>query len=198
MNLLAHVYLSGNEDLVKIGNFVADGIRGKNYLKYPEKMQNGILLHRSIDFFTDTHAIFKQSTKRLHQTQGHYSGVVVDMFYDHFLAKNFLNYSKIPLVQFASDFYTVLESNYDILPEKTKNLIPYLTRDNWFVAYSSLEGIDKILCQMQHRTKNKGHLDKAIIDLKKDYTYFEDEFTRFFEDVQQHAIKTLQHIKANT
>ena len=86
MNFLAHIYLSGNNKEITIGNFIADGIRGKDYKKYPEAIQTGILLHRQIDTFTDAHKTVRQSTKRLHENYGHYSGVIVDILYDHFLA----------------------------------------------------------------------------------------------------------------
>ena len=84
MNFLAHIYLSGDNDLIKIGNFMADGIRGRQYEKYPLEIQKGIILHRAIDTFTDAHPIFRQSTKRLHQNYHHYAGVIVDVFYELF------------------------------------------------------------------------------------------------------------------
>ena len=87
MNYLAHIHLSGDDELVTIGNFIADGIKGKNYKKFPKAIQTGILLHRKIDSFTDTHPIVRTSTSRLHENYGHYSGVIVDILYDHFLAK---------------------------------------------------------------------------------------------------------------
>ena len=92
MNFLAHIYVSGDNDLVKIGNFMADSIRGHSYDVYPMEIQKGILLHRSIDSFTDMHPIYRQSKHRLHEKYGHYSGVIMDIFYDHFLAKNWKTY----------------------------------------------------------------------------------------------------------
>jgi len=88
MNFLAHIYLSGQDELIKIGNFMADTVKGKNYQNYPKKLKIGILLHRFIDSYTDSHVVFRQTTKRLHPNYGHYSGVLADMFYDHFLCKN--------------------------------------------------------------------------------------------------------------
>ena len=74
--------------MVVIGNFIADGIKGKKYLEYPAAIQKGILLHRAIDSYTDSHPVVRQSSKRLHANYGHYSGVIVDILYDHFLASN--------------------------------------------------------------------------------------------------------------
>ena len=114
MNFLAHIYLSGDNDLVTIGNFIADGVKGNDYKKFPEELQTGILLHRAIDTYTDAHDTVKQSTRRLHQRYSHYSGVIVDILYDHFLAKNWDNYSNIPLAIYAERFYDSLEDHYDL------------------------------------------------------------------------------------
>jgi acyl carrier protein phosphodiesterase len=73
MNFLAHIYLSNNNDLIKIGNFMADGIRGKHYEHLPLEVQKGIILHRAIDTFTDAHPIFREGTKRLHEKYHHYA-----------------------------------------------------------------------------------------------------------------------------
>ena len=114
MNFLAHIYLSGDNELVTIGNFVADGVRGNKYKLYPTDIQIGIQLHRQIDTFTDAHPVFRQCTKRLHKGYGHYSGVIVDIFYDHFLAKNWTSYSDVPLDLYIADFYKSLTENIDL------------------------------------------------------------------------------------
>jgi len=105
MNFLAHIYLSGNNKNVTLGNFIADSIKGKKYQNFPKDIQTGILLHRAIDSYTDAHPVFKQSTKRLHKKYSHFSGVIVDIFYDHFLAKNWNDYSEIPLDTYTYNFY---------------------------------------------------------------------------------------------
>jgi len=90
MNFLAHIYLSFDDDEITIGNFIADSIRGNKYKHLPERVQKGIFLHREIDTYTDAHSIVRKSTKRLHKNYSHYSGIIVDIFYDHYLAKNWL------------------------------------------------------------------------------------------------------------
>lgn len=87
MNFLAHIYLSGDNDLIKIGNFMADGIRGKQFENYHPEIQKGIILHRFIDTFTDAHPVFRQSTKKLHENYHHYAGVIVDVFLRSFFSK---------------------------------------------------------------------------------------------------------------
>jgi acyl carrier protein phosphodiesterase len=183
MNFLAHIYLSGNNDLIKIGNFMADGIRGNDYLYFPEEVKKGILLHRYIDTFTDAHPIYRKSKHRLHEKYGHYSGVIMDIVYDHFLAKNWNQYSDENLEDYAANFYKTLENNYDILTAKTQNLLPYMTERNWLVSYASIAGLEMILFQMDYRTKHRASMHEAIIELKQFYTEFEEEFTLFFGEL---------------
>jgi acyl carrier protein phosphodiesterase len=184
MNFLAHIYLSGDNDLIKIGNFMADGIRGKHFENYPLEIQKGIKLHRFIDTYTDTHLVFRESTKRLHQNYHHYAGVIVDVFYDHFLAKNWSNYSSETLVDFTENFYQSLRDNYDFLSERTKGMMPYMIEYNWLVSYQTVEGISRILTQMDSRTKNESKMRFSPNELIEYYTEFEQEFTSFFEDVK--------------
>lgn len=191
MNYLAHIYLSGNNDLLKIGNFMADGIRGKDYLNFEEDVKNGILLHRKIDSFTDAHLIYRKSKHRLHEKYGHYSGVIMDIFYDHFLAKNWQKYSDENLESYVDNFYNLLEENPEILTIKTKNLLPYMRKDNWLLSYQSINGIEKILFQMDYRTKHRAKMHEAVIELKFFYKEFEEDFTLFFEELKTYSAEQL-------
>lgn len=182
MNFLAHIYLSGDNDFIKIGNFMADGIRGTNYSHYPADIQKGILLHRAIDTFTDAHPVFRKSKHRLHQNYGHYSGVITDILYDHFLAKNWTSYSDTPLDSYAQSFYTILKENYTLLNEKTQQMLPYMIGRNWLVNYATIEGLTTTLFQMDHRTKNRVHMQNAIVELQRYQLEFEEEFTLFLKN----------------
>lgn len=183
MNYLAHIYLSGDNDLVTVGNFIADGIKGKNYKKYPRDLQIGILLHRNIDTYTDAHKTVRISTKRLHENYGHYSGVIVDILYDHFLAKNWSTYSDIPLADYVDTFYDSLEDNYSVLPSRIQKMMPYMVSDNWLLSYASIEGIARVLEGMNRRTKNRSGMDKAVNELEFFYKEFETEFSSFFDEL---------------
>ncbi len=185
MNFLAHIYLSGNNDLIKIGNFMADGIRGNDYNQFPNEIKKGILLHRQIDTFTDSHVIYRKSKHRLHEKYGHYSGVIMDILYDHFLAKNWAQYSDEDLEDYASNFYKSLTDNFEILTEKTKNLMPYMLDRNWLVSYRTVAGIEMILFQMDYRTKHRANMQEAIVELQLFYAEFENEFTLFFDELIQ-------------
>ncbi len=183
MNFLAHIYLSENNDLIKIGNFMADGIRGNDYLKFPEEVKKGIILHRHIDTFTDAHLIYRKSKHRLHEKYGHYSGVIMDIVYDHLLAKNWSNYSDEKLEDYVTNFYSSLQLNYELLSEKTKSLLPYMIDQNWLVSYATISGIEKILFQMDYRTKHRANMQEAIVELQKFYNEFEEEFRLFFKEL---------------
>ena len=183
MNFLAHIYLSFDDQEITLGNFIADHIRGNKYKHFPEKIQKGILLHREIDTFTDTHPVVRQSSKRLHKNYSHYSRVIVDIYYDHFLAKNWNDYSDTPLDEYVEDFYDMLEDNYEILPMATKRMMPYMIADNWLLNYANLAGIDRVLNGMNRRTKNRSRMNFAILDLEEHYIDFENEFTSFFKEL---------------
>ncbi|WP_136669188.1 ACP phosphodiesterase [Flavobacterium sp. H122] len=183
MNFLAHIYLSGDNELLKIGNFMADGIRGKDYLHFDPEIQKGVLLHRLIDTFTDAHPVYRQSKHRLHEKYGHYSGVIMDIFYDHFLAKNWSNYHEKNLDSYADDFYQSLQNNYDQLTEKTKKMMPYMIGRNWFVSYATVGGLEMILFQMDYRTKHRANMPEAINELLLFHNEFENEFTIFFDEL---------------
>ena len=183
MNFLAHIYLSFDDEEITLGNFIADHIRGNKYKHLPEKIQKGIILHREIDTYTDTHPIPRKSSKRLHKNYSHYSRVIVDIYYDHFLAKNWSAYSTVPLDIYVEHFYDLLEKNYEILPMATKRMMPYMIADNWLLNYANLAGIDRVLNGMNRRTQNKSKMNFAIMDLEEHYSEFENEFTTFFEEL---------------
>ncbi|MBU0942323.1 MAG: DUF479 domain-containing protein [Bacteroidetes bacterium] len=187
MNFLAHIYLSGSSDLLKIGNFMADGIRGNQFANYPEEVQKGIMLHRAIDTFTDAHPIFRESTKKLHSRYHHYAGVIVDVFYDHFLAKNWSSYSEENLVEYIERFYQSLRDNPTILSPRTSGFMDVMFRENWLLSYKTINGIKHILTQMDRRTKNQSKMQFATEELIEFYADFEKEFTLFFEELRAYV-----------
>lgn len=183
MNFLAHIYLSGPKDLIKIGNFTADGIRGKDYLIYPLEMQVGILLHRKIDSFTDNHTLFRQSSKRLYNKYSHYGRVIVDIYYDHFLARNWNNYSNENLNTFVQNFYKLITENTSILPPRFQQLAPHMITGNWLEGYADFDGITEVLSGMDRRTELKSGMSSATEDLKEHYNLFKREFEEFFNEL---------------
>ncbi len=191
MNYLAHIYLSGENKAIQIGNFMGDAVKGKKYLDFDIDLQKGILLHRQIDSFTDQHPIVRLSKKRLHPRYGHYRGVLIDIFYDHLLAINWSDYSTVSLSSFIADFYITLEKKYDDLPEKTKLIAPKLIAYNWLEKYEHIEGIARTLQSMEKRIKHNIPLHISIEDLEAHYDDFNTDFNSFFPLLIEHSKNTL-------
>ena len=184
MNFLAHLHLSRNNKNILIGNFIADAVKGNKHANYKKEIQAGILLHREIDNYTDNHPITKKSKQRLNPRYRHYKGVIIDILYDHFLAKNWSHYSEIRLELYADNVYSFLTENIDSFPEELQKLLPSMIQYNWLYNYASLEGIERVLGGMNRRTKGISQMDLAIEDLKLHYTKFEEDFTLFYIDLE--------------
>lgn len=184
MNYLAHIYLSGNDTELRIGNFIADSVRGKDFTMFPDRIGQGIMLHRYIDTFTDTNATVKLSKDLIRAEYGHWSSVIVDIYYDHFLAANWTDYHQTPLDIYVQQFYADLHTFYDILPEKVQQFLPYMVDQNWLHSYKTVEGISRIFHQMNHRTKNKSKMNFAPIELVKYYDEIERHFKIFMEELE--------------
>lgn len=182
MNFLTHLYLSGNDEQLMIGNFIGDSVKGSSYNKFPEGIKKGILLHRAIDFYSDNHPVFLKSVERLRLKYRKYAGVIVDIFYDHFLAKNWKEYSDKPLEQFSSEVNSLMLKNVLYFPEKSLMFLKYSFRTNLLVSYASIDGIGEVLYGMSRRSTFKSNMELAEEDLKANYSEFENEFRLFFED----------------
>ena len=180
MNFLAHVYLSGNSDEISIGNFIGDYVKGSNYNNYPDLIRKGILLHRSIDDFTDHHPIVHHSKAILYSKYRRYSGVITDIFYDHFLTIEWNNFSQQPLPDFISNFYDNLFIHYDFLPDEIKDFLPTCLNENWIKTYGTLKGIKKTFKKMSRRTSLPKKSCHSVRELKKNYSVFREDFVEFF------------------
>jgi acyl carrier protein phosphodiesterase len=195
MNFLAHLYLSQNDTNIMIGNFIADHIRGNNYKRFSKEIQQGVFLHREIDTFTDAHEVVRKSKRRLHERYRHYDGVIIDIFYDYFLAKNWDNYSAIPLDIYTANIYKLFNEISAELPLKSQQFIKYMIEYNLLFNYQFEDGIEKVLNGMNHRTKGKSQMNLAIKDLKKLTKEFEEDFILFFEDLRNFSNQKIKEIK---
>ena len=186
MNFLAHLYLSGKNEDIMFGNFIADAVKGKSMNGYPPKIRDGILLHREIDHFTDHHPVFKESKKRLQPKYRKFSGVIVDIYYDHFLAKNWNDYSDVDLKIFVSRAYALLIKKFRLLPPRPKLLLPFMITQNWLVGYRNFHSLQRVFRGMSRRTSFDSGMENAVEDLKLDYAAYEQEFKLFFPDIIKH------------
>ncbi len=185
MNFLSHLYLSGNSEGLIIGNFIADSVKGNAFLNFSPDIQKGILLHRKIDVFTDTHLIVEQSKKRLRQKYRKYASVIVDIYYDHYLAINWGTYSAVSLNDYTQNMYELIQKNTNQLPFKSQEFTKYMVQYNILSAYAELDGIERVLKGMSRRTTFESNMEHAIHDLKEHYVLFENEFKLFFPELQQ-------------
>jgi acyl carrier protein phosphodiesterase len=189
MNFLAHIYLSGDSRELLIGNFIGDYIKGKEYEKYPPAIQEGILLHRKIDHFTDTHPITKRSRELVRERYGLYAGIVIDIFYDHFLSANWEEFSDVPLKSYVRNRYRMLDSGFSIFPVGVKTWFPYFIKSNWLEAYTSFHGLAMVFKRMSHRTSLPDHSEYAVEVLRENYSSMEGYFREFFEDIRSYVAR---------
>ena len=181
MNFLAHLYLSGHDKEIMVGNFIGDFVKGKDLeARCGKGIAKGIRLHREVDFFTDRHPIVKQSKDRLREKYRHYSGVIVDIFYDHFLSKNWDAYSSQFLPDYAEECYSTILSFDVVLPEDAKYMLPYMIKGNWLVNYARIDGIHRALSGMARRSKFESKMEEASVDLERNYDAYQNEFGDFF------------------
>jgi acyl carrier protein phosphodiesterase len=189
MNYLAHLFLSGDDPSIIKGNFIADAVKGNKYLIYPPGIISGVKLHRFIDYFTDQHPLVEQSKARLRVKFRKYAGVIVDVFYDHFLAKNFEKFSNTNLLPFTENIYKTLMDDFSSYPEKIQFMLPYMIKDNWLYNYRKLEGIQMALEGLSRRTSFHSNMENATEELFNNYELFENEFFKFFPILIENAEK---------
>lgn len=183
MNYLAHIYLSGDSDEIKLGNFIGDYVKGNKYRDYPEMVSFGIKMHRSIDSFTDQHADVRACNKLLKPGFGRYSGIVSDIFFDHFLALNFPDYSVFSLHQFSRQAHTAFLSNFFLLPFRVKQFLPFLIKHKRLESYARRDTMFHVLEIMSRRTSLPSNSLWATQILDQEYDQFESLFRSFFDEI---------------
>lgn len=188
MNYLAHLFLSCHDDDLMIGNFIADSIRNKEVANFSEGIQQGILLHRKIDSFTDNHPIVRQATRRLHPHHHKYAPVVIDVFFDNLLANNWQLYASETLPDFAKRMYAILTKRQLDLPLKMQKYVPNMVANDWLQKYGTTDGLQYTFERMDKRTKFKSNFVNAVSHLQADYDLYEEEFNQFFPDVMEMAV----------
>jgi acyl carrier protein phosphodiesterase len=183
--------LSGDDDDIKIGNFLGDFVKGRltklTNAQYAKGVINGMVLHREIDFFTDNHQIVRQSKHRLQPKYRKFSGIVVDMFFDHILARNFNQYSCISLDKYAQNFYNLLEWRKADIPESMGKMVRSMTTRNWLLNYKTFEGIEWALIGIAKRLSFESGIELATRELREYYYAYESEFQLFFPELITHC-----------
>jgi acyl carrier protein phosphodiesterase len=187
MNFLAHLFLSGNDEEIMVGNVLADRMRGSKSEEFSEKIKKGIRLHRIIDEYTDSHPVVIESKQRLRPEFGHYAPVIVDVFYDHFLAANWKEYSDVPINDFAARCYYALKKYRKLFGGGFQIALVYMRFRNLLVSYSTFKGVQFALERMSGRARNASNLVAAVDELKKNYPHYQKEFSLFFPELVKYV-----------
>ena len=201
MNYLAHAYLSFKIPAITVGNLISDFVKGKQKLIYPPEIQQGIVLHRAIDAFTDTHPITRQAKIFFKEPYGLYAGPLIDVVYDHFLARDPLIFpgntqdsSGADLKSFAQKTYAQLEDNQAFFPEKFARLFYYMRTQDWLYNYRYKEGILNSFAGLARRAAYMGSSEAAGRLFETHYTQLQGCYEAFFPELQEYALRTLQQL----
>ena len=187
MNTLAHLHLSGDDPELILGNFIGDSVRGDEFSQLHERVQEGVLLHRKIDRFTDTHLVCRRICAWMREDVGRYCSVVADVFLDHFLAREWERFDARPLEDYLRWVHQILAGRIDTCPERSRRYFEYLSATDTLLHYRSTEGISQTLSQMAKRARFDSGMEKAGAVLLQQYVKLEESFELFFPDVANFA-----------
>jgi acyl carrier protein phosphodiesterase len=180
LNFLAHQYLSFDVEPLMVGNFLADTLKGKERDLLPKDVYKGVEIHHLIDNFTDSHPLVLETRKILYPYFNKYAAVVQDVYFDHFLAKNWKNYSTEPLLDFTQRVYRVLGERIDLFNQRAERTYYYMSTQNWLLNYSKTEGLDRALTGLSRRASFQNNMDQSIEPLLKHQEELIDLFSSFF------------------
>lgn len=189
MNYLAHSLLSFNDEEILIGNFIADHVRLHQSKHLPERIQKGITIHRKIDMFTDSHPLFIKSKRHFYDGFERYSGVLMDIYFDYLLAKNFHRFSDIALPDYTQNLYAILKKNRVHLPESSQRFLDYVLQNNTFFEYSKMEGIELVLKHLSYRINHGVFLNESLPLFIENESKIEPDFFEFMNDLIEEVKK---------
>jgi acyl carrier protein phosphodiesterase len=180
MNYLAHLYLAEDSADSIIGNLLGDFVKGRLDDRYGEEIVRGITTHRKVDSFTDSHELILSSKRLVSAERRRFSGIIVDLGFDHFLARNWSEYSSVDLGVFTEKIYDLLKDNENLLPDGLKSVVPRMVEEDWLGSYKEVEGVGKALDRIARRFKRENKLGGAVEELVKNYKELEENFRAFF------------------
>lgn len=183
MNYLAHTYLSGDDPEILVGNFMGDFVRGAEYLNFPDQIQQGIMLHRNIDWYTDSNPVTKECKKIFAPKYHKYSGVITDILFDHFLAKDWEVFHDTSLNDYTEWVYDILLSHFEMLPLSAQKFLPGFFAGRWIEKYESVDGFGKVLEGMSKFTSLPAESEWATEMLRQNYSLLRFHFYDFFPGI---------------
>jgi acyl carrier protein phosphodiesterase len=187
MNWLAHLYLSEPNPAYRLGNILPDIVSYAALESLPADFQRGIVQHRRIDVFTDTHPVFRRSIRRIKPPFRRYGGILCDMFYDHFLARDWSTHSPEPLPEFIGTVYASFEDFRATLPPEACEPLTRMKQEDWLGSYGELSGLTIALERISKRFRRPVELARAIPVLERHYEELQGDFREFFPELKRHA-----------
>lgn len=183
MNHLAHLFLAGDTPESLIGNLAGDFVKGPLGERFSPGIREGIRQHRRIDAFTDEHPSVAAFRRVLTPEHGHYSRVIADMFFDHFLACRFEEWTSETLDAFLARTFATIDPHVELLPGRLRQVYPRIRDDAWLQSYRELEGIHAALAGISWRFSRRPRLETATRHLVDSRPELERRFEQFFPDV---------------
>lgn len=198
MNYLAHLFLSGSDEQAMVGNFIGDYVKGNAWNQFPENIKKGILMHRQIDSFTDAHPKFREAKTFFRDEFGLYSGIVIDLLYDHYLAKNWTKYSDLTLRTFAKRSHAVLLRNFMHLPLRVQSFLPFLIQHRRLESYASVDGIVQTLKIMSNYSSLPAKSEFVMEAIQINNDFFEVNFSEFIADLIKYTNEMQDNLNHQT
>ncbi len=180
MNYLAHLYLAGDEPDSVLGSLMGDFVKGRVDPARPSTVRHAIMQHRRVDSFTDAHPLVKRSKQRIRPEFRRYAGILIDVFYDHFLASEWQRYAEVPLDEFAEQVYQQVKRHLEELPPRMQLSMRYMVANDLLRSYRTLDGIERALRGIESRLRRPSRLGAAITELETAYPTLCGDFTEFF------------------
>jgi acyl carrier protein phosphodiesterase len=193
MNYLAHLFLDGENRDAIVGNLMGDFVKGQVDPGLAAGLREGILLHRKIDVYTDAHPVFRASRRRLRSEYRRYGGILIDIFYDHFLARSWSDHSSVSLRSFSQNVYRILAQRYETLPSPMQRSVAHMIQHDLLMSYRELGGIARALRGVEGRLKRASRLGDAVADLARNYGPLKRDFGVFFPELES-FVRTRPHL----
>jgi acyl carrier protein phosphodiesterase len=194
MNFLAHAYLSFNNPKILVGNMISDFVKGAQKNNFQKDVRQGIMFHRDIDTFTDQHPATRKAREIFRADYRLYSGAIIDIIYDHFLANDHQNGPAGDLYQFSQDVYNTLEQEHQGLPDRFLHVLAYMKTENWLYSYKDQEGINRSLRGMVRRAAYLSDSTRAFELFVNHFSELQQCYDEFFPDVKQFAKHRLKAV----
>lgn len=186
MNWLAHLLLSDPTPAFRVGGILPDLVSAAVLENLPMEFQRGIERHRQVDAFTDSHPIVRRSVQRIQPPLRRFGGILVDIFYDHFLSRNWHIYSDIPLPVFVAECYAAFDATQTHLPPAVFDQLARIRAGNWLLSYGDTAGLAHTLQRLGSRIRRPVDFAPAMMMLESDYDSFHADFMAFFPTIKEH------------